>query len=747
LSLAHILAVFRAEYYTTTSKFRKYRQYIPILFLSGVVFFSLILRTIYGFLIVGDGPAQAPPIGSFFAIISVFSYFTLFAPLLSPLGRIVYDASARSQREVAISAPVKGRDLLYGNLLSNLAFFLPFFSFIGTVSLAPFIGNGEFSGVVTAIFLFFIMTLLILIGLVTGTLISPIIFNFIGKQKSEFSRAFVTLSVSSLMIVSLPLLRYLLDQAESDSSLGAVAYLPFTVASSLIVYVLYGEVIGLDPLLNIVLMLGYVVIIFIVGWITADWLYSLDEEGSTISFASRDSKKEKFLNFLVLPVPKTLRTPTMAIMKASFRDIEHMSRLTIGVAVTVFMVFALSGRGLFRGTQNFSGNIESAIVLFSIVLSAASVIFIEASSFIVNHRDMFTLIKSAPSGPRKFILSKAIQMNYIIIPVFTLMIFALSLFDFIQRSSLGLFILFSIVILITLISVSLMIYLVNPSDNQEDLTNFINLLIFYVFAFFIATIPVVFTINESTLTPFRVTVYLSTLIVISVISLIIAIVSLDQMNLETLDSNFSLKLKHGFKVFVMFITGWNFVGLAALPYLLITEDVIGFAFLTLFFTASLPLIFWKFRLVKIPKIKLPDNILTTIRMMFTYVGGMLIISFILLLIIPLPSQSVETTQLFGISEVSSIVFILLIITTVIFEEIFFRGFLQDYAELKLTKNQALIMTSVIFGILHPFSLVSFVNAIILGGVLVMSRRKSDSLMVPIIIHLSFNTIILLLASL
>ncbi|MCH8909080.1 MAG: hypothetical protein IH840_18520, partial [Candidatus Heimdallarchaeota archaeon] len=333
MSLAHILAVFRAEYYTTTSKFRKYRQYIPILFLSGVVFFSLILRTIYGFLIVSDGPAQAPPIGSFFAIISVFSYFTLFAPLLSPLGRIVYDASARSQREVAISAPVKGRDLLYGNLLSNLAFFLPFFSFIGTVSLAPFIGNGEFSGIVTAIFLFFIMTLLILIGLVTGTLISPIIFNFIGKQKSEFSRAFVTLSVSSLMIVSLPLLRYLLDQAESDSSLGAIAYLPFTVASSLIVYVLYGEVIGLDPLLNIVLMLGYVVIIFIVGWITADWLYSLDEEGSTISFASRDSKKEKFLNFLVLPVPKTLRTPTMAIMKASFRDIEHMSRLTIGVAV------------------------------------------------------------------------------------------------------------------------------------------------------------------------------------------------------------------------------------------------------------------------------------------------------------------------------------------------------------------------------------------------------------------------------
>jgi len=66
MATANWIAVFKAEYYTTTSKFRKVRRWIPVLFVLGVVFFSYYIRAMIN-LIIPNG-LSAPPISNAFVM-------------------------------------------------------------------------------------------------------------------------------------------------------------------------------------------------------------------------------------------------------------------------------------------------------------------------------------------------------------------------------------------------------------------------------------------------------------------------------------------------------------------------------------------------------------------------------------------------------------------------------------------------------------------------------------------------------
>ncbi len=668
----------------------------------------------------------------------MFSYFTLFAPLLS--ARVIYDNGAKSRREVALNTPVSGKDLLNGNLLSNLSFYLPFFGMIGTLVLSPFIGTGIFGPMATAIMLFTVLSLLIIIGLVTGSLISPVIFFLISKQKNDVSRAMVTLLVSAMMIISLPLLRFFLDNTTGD--LGLITYLPFTIAASLMMYILYGTIVAINPITGLILMLVYIMVIFVNGWWRADSLYSLSDEISSIDNTEPGSKKSRTIDVLTSVIPKKYRHLSRSIIRASIRDVEHISRLSIGVAVTIFMIFAMSSRGLFRGTNTFPEEVELAVVIFSLVISSASVIFIDASSFTIQHRDMLTLIKSAPDGARKFIIAKIIQMLYFILPVFVTIIIVLGKTGFISEGNqLPLMVIMGIT-LIALICISLAIYIISPVDNQEDITNFINLLFFYVISFILATAPVIVVIIFAKITNYFILFYSLILLVISIISVFIAIKGLDEMDIETLNSRYSLKFMHVVKTLSLFFIMWTILPLFSLQYLLITSDVIGFLIISSLLSLSIPLVLWRYHIMNKPvfSFRKSDTAITLKGLFLMYTVAF--IMYLIVIIIDLNSNTLFMSINADIYSKTSI--FILVIVVLIIEEFIFRGFIFDFSENRLDGWEIIIFSSLLFSVTHFISLISLINAFVQGMILGYVRIKTGSLSPVILLHLVYNITVLLL---
>ncbi|MHA2502688.1 MAG: CPBP family intramembrane glutamic endopeptidase [Candidatus Kariarchaeaceae archaeon] len=730
-------AVFKAEYYTTTSKFRDTRKYIPFIFLGGVFLLSYLLRIVYQFF-RGDQVISNPPIPTFFSIIAIFSYFTLFAPLLSPLGRVVYDGGGKSRREVALNSPVQSKDLLYGNLLSNLAFFLPFFGFVGTLTLAPFIGNGIFDPLPTSIALFSILSLLIIVGLVAGTMLSPIIFGFISTRRKSYTRAMVSFSVSAMLVFSLPILRYFLENTTLDGSLGWITFMPFTLASVLIIYILYGVQIALSPVLALVLLFGYIILILLLGYFTADNVYGIDYDTQELASSNPDGLSERLLNKIVSPFGLSYRKVIVSTMKASLRDIEHLSRLTIGLSITIFMIFALSSRGLFREVANFDERVELAVVIFALILSSTSVIFIEASSFTVQHRDMLSLIKSAPNGARKFIIGKAIQMNLLLVPVFVTIVISLTIIGFISASNTLLLILIVILVMVSMTSLSLAIYMVNPSDNEEDLGNFVNLLIFYFLSFFIGTIPVAIVIGEFQIRAWMYIVAILLILSLSASQLYVASEALEKMNLETLDSELSRRIIHHFKVIVLFLITWNILPLFSISYLVVSGSAVGFIVLTYLIILAPVLIY---SLQNRTGWKIPFN-RSTIKVTISFILGMIAVGSVLQFMQYVLNPMISVLSPLTLLPIDPVAVIFIITGVVVVEELYFRGMLLNYSLEELTKRQAIGITSILFALVHITSVFGFVNALLQSVLLANLRIKTGSVFYSIAAHLIYNFLFL-----
>lgn len=607
---------------------------------------------------------------------------------------------------------------------------------IGTLILSPFIGSGNFNPLLTAVLIFLVLSMLIIIGLVAGSLISPLIFFLISKQKSDSSKAIVTLLVSAMLIVSLPLLRFFMEKSAYGYNFGILGYFPFTIAASLMIFILYGETIGFHPWIGVCVLLIYILIIILFGWNKADKLYSLDEDIIRKNNTNPKSRYEVFLKFITKPIPSPYKNLARLIIKASFRDLEHMSRLTIGISVTIFMIFALSSKGLFRGSTNFSEGVELSVVIFSLVLSSASVIFIDASSFTVQHKDMFAMIKASPAGAKKFIVAKVIQMLYFILPIFVTLIIVLSQVGYISPGNRIPLILIIGMILLSLICTSLAVYFVSPVDNPEDITNFINLLIFYVIAFVLAIAPVVVVLINRIIPSWFLAVYFLFSILLSFLSLHIAIRAFDEMNIETLNSQFSNKFMLSIKIFLLYLIVMNISPLIAIQYLIKSGNLLNFLLISNILSLIPMILLWISHIIHPPNFTLKKGHIINI-----------ILGCIGMLLLALPSIIFSSlieinTPFLQLSTFTTKELILLLVLPVFVEELFFRGIVYDISRDKFTDIEVIIISSFLFSLSHIQSIISTINAFFQGMILGYFRIKNGSISSPIIMHLIYNGLVI-----
>ena len=89
-----------------------------------------------------------------------------------------------------------------------------------------------------------------------------------------------------------------------------------------------------------------------------------------------------------------------------------------------------------------------------------------------------------------------------------------------------------------------------------------------------------------------------------------------------------------------------------------------------------------------------------------------------------------------------IIFLSISILTPVVEELFFRGLLIDLLYRKFTKYSSVILSSIVFAILH----VDLLGALIFGIILGFIYIRTESLSIPIFIHIANNTIVSIIAA-
>jgi membrane protease YdiL (CAAX protease family) len=84
----------------------------------------------------------------------------------------------------------------------------------------------------------------------------------------------------------------------------------------------------------------------------------------------------------------------------------------------------------------------------------------------------------------------------------------------------------------------------------------------------------------------------------------------------------------------------------------------------------------------------------------------------------------------------------------IYEEMFFRGVLYRACRQRLGRPIALILSSVLFGILHT-NAAGFLSLTLLGGVLAVAYEYTGDIRVPILAHgiFNLNTLVIVLSGL
>jgi membrane protease YdiL (CAAX protease family) len=190
----------------------------------------------------------------------------------------------------------------------------------------------------------------------------------------------------------------------------------------------------------------------------------------------------------------------------------------------------------------------------------------------------------------------------------------------------------------------------------------------------------------------------------------ISILALEQMNLETLSSPFSETVLQGIKAFVLFVIGWNIIPLIALPYFFSTLDITSLLIMTNLLILILPIGYYYQHRRNYTKLK---------------------------------STSRSAVDIYGLLiEFDQISFYGLLILIVIIEEVFFRYFVIEYLRVKMSDQNAIVISSLFFGFIHIFNPLSFLNAFLQGLILGQVKTKTGSIRSTIILHGAYNLLLI-----
>ncbi len=558
--------IFLAEYMSTTSKFRKIRKSIPLYFFLFVIIVGFGMRWLLDLVRTEAGIEMIqPPKNTLLVILISLSYFILVAPLSSPISRMLFDKSSIVQGEFLFSRPVRARDVVFGNFLVNVLFFLPLYSFLGMISLTPFYGQSKFSWFDISLAIFAILAILILTGLFIGTLISPVIYIQLAKQKNDTAHGFVMILTSISLLLVIPLI----EIVKSGESPLWLVLTPMNAASELLFYYLYGDLPTFPVYLEWIILLFYLLASFLLMMFFAEKLHVMEEERVNED-SSRFVALFSLLEIFLFWMPKNWRVITLSQFKNNLRRVENIARVMLAMTTTLFILYLFFNGELFD--RNLIETVRLAMMYIAVTMGAITMIYTEIAAFSVETREMLVNYKSAPHGTSKMVVGKLVQMFLIELFLTIIVAAGLMALNILKASEIHLFL---SLVWFSLVASTLMmmgIYFINPTDNEEDITNLINLIVFFMFEMFFIVFTTIFVMFWMDRISWAFEMALGVHLGAGMVLFLVGLKCLDELEIETMSSTTGRLMQAIFIVMMAWLLTWVMPLFLLVPVALLTNE-------------------------------------------------------------------------------------------------------------------------------------------------------------------------------
>jgi hypothetical protein len=331
----------KADYRMITSRFRGFRPYLPYLLSGGIVIWIFAIAPSMAESLLSDFDLQL-----FSLIAAALVQFTLFfcfliffiLPLLSTLQDI------REQHfENLFSTPVRPGNLLLGEFMGKMPFYATLAIIIGSFFTTALIPLGIDILQVIIIIAIFILTFLSAswIGNITAVFLRSILMkNARGRDIGKGVAFLLVLPPVVIMYAGMGgYLNFLLDPVEGKMFGEILKFFPSSWgAETIVAFALNpGNITAIDlaVLGQLLLLIVFVIVIFFVGMVLANRLYSLELKSFTSATANPSSIFYKILTKLLGNGPFAVLVA--ASWKNYFRTVKNITQLIYVIAIVVIL--------------------------------------------------------------------------------------------------------------------------------------------------------------------------------------------------------------------------------------------------------------------------------------------------------------------------------------------------------------------------------------------------------------------------
>jgi membrane protease YdiL (CAAX protease family) len=399
--------------------------------------------------------------------------------------------------------------------------------------------------------------------------------------------------------------------------------------------------------------------------------------------------------------------------------------------------------------------VYTALIFLSLISASSTLIYLEVIHFSIDSKEFFPLLLGIPHAIPRTVLSKWIEINLIGIPLTITSAIITDFFKILPYT----FIETAVIIYITLFGFSgilLGIFILNPAQEEQDIAILINGLVFFVFVFIfdLLFMTVVLFTKRFDVSPqiymISIGIFINS---VGLIFLALGIYNLEEYDLGASRGPLTQPIQTLGRIIGSIIIIWGLPLILFALIFLITFNLFlaiigyyGFILLVIYLPNRLK---WNQRL----KGMLDKQYWVNSLAISPLIVILLLCSFIFnLILLNLNNDRQVNSQLQSIlvQILQNDYIVIFIIISLIFgsfiEELFFRGWLfQQFEKGGYSSRSSIILTALFFGFMHaPLSIISFINAFILGLIFTSAYAKYRSLIMVASSHALYNIILLIL---
>jgi hypothetical protein len=402
----------KVEWQVSTSRIREIRPYLPYILTGGLAIFIFYLAPLFADLYIDEFQAF---ILSQVAVILVqfflFFFFLMFAclPITSTLNDMKTD-----HFEIILSAPVKPSNLLIGEFLGKMPFYVTFAAIIGGFFTAALFPLGLDVVQILLIILIFVITFLSAIWI--GTMTAVILRSFLmktarGRDIGKGIAIIIILPVVALIYAFMGGFLNLSDPETARLMHDILQFFPSSWGSEVIVAFAQnpGDILAIefDKVMQLLGLIGFFIISLLFGGTVANRVYSLEPSSFSASKAKADGI---FYNSIkAIGGGGTFGLLLSSSFKNYFRKVKNITMLAYAVGLVLVMnVF------LMQPDDSVSAMIGSFIMGPLIAVFTVSEVTLQG-------KENLLLYKQTPSGTSRYLRAKLLHYLLIVVPL-TLML-------------------------------------------------------------------------------------------------------------------------------------------------------------------------------------------------------------------------------------------------------------------------------------------------------------------------------------